>query len=103
MPGLPVLPDIPKRLERPGIEDIRNWSRAAPLAASTIAENVKDLVQDIKREGGIVIGVGIGVYGADEDNRRLYQDFIDCKDPSELPTKMASLLRKLTQRGIIGQ
>ena len=67
-----------------------------------VAENVKDLVNDIKREGGIVIGVGIGTYGADEDNRRLYQEFIDCKDPSELPTKMASLLRKLTQRGMIG-
>lgn len=68
-----------------------------------VAENVKDLVQDIKREGGIVIGVGIGAYGVDEDNRRMYPEFIDCKDPSELPTKMATLLRKLTQRGIIGQ
>jgi hypothetical protein len=68
-----------------------------------VAENVKDLVNDIKREGGIVIGVGIGAYGVDEDNRRLYPEFIDCKDPSELPTKMASLLRKLTQRGIIGE
>lgn len=68
-----------------------------------VAENVKDLIQDIKREGGIVIGVGIGAYGTDEDNRRMYPEFIDCKDPSELPTKMASLLRKLTLRGIIGE
>lgn len=68
-----------------------------------VAENVKDLIADIKREGGIVIGVGIGTYGADEDNRRMYPEFIDCKDPSELPTKMATLLRKLTLRGIIGE
>lgn len=68
-----------------------------------VAENVKDLVESIRKEGGIVIGVGIGAYGADDDNRRMYPEFIDCADPSELPVKMASLLRKLTQRGIIGE
>jgi hypothetical protein len=68
-----------------------------------VAENVKDLVDSIRKEGGIVIGVGIGAYGADEDNRKMYPEFIDCADPSELPVKMASLLRKLTLRGIIGE
>ncbi len=68
-----------------------------------VAENVKDLVESIRKEGGIVIGVGIGTYGADDDNRKMYPEFIDCADPSELPVKMASLLRKLTMRGIIGE
>jgi hypothetical protein len=68
-----------------------------------VAENVKDTIEAIKKEGGVVIGVGIGVYGSDDDNRRLYPEFIECADPSELPVKMASLLRKLTLRGIIGQ
>jgi len=68
-----------------------------------VAENVKDTIEAIKKEGGVVIGVGIGVYGSDDDNRRLYPEFIECKDASELPVKMASLLRKLTLRGIIGQ
>ena len=57
----------------------------------------------IRKEGGIVIGVGIGAYGVDDDNRAMYQEFIDCKNPSELPSKMASLLRSLTMRGIIGE
>jgi hypothetical protein len=88
------------------------WERLRGISATkkiviqftdgAVAENVRDLIAEIKREGGIVIGVGIGAQGIDEDNKKLYGEFIACDTAADLPAQMAKLLRRLTMQGVIG-
>lgn len=88
------------------------WERLKGISASkkivvqftdgAVAENVKDLIAEIRREGGIVIGVGIGAQGIDDENKKLYGEFISCETAGDLPAQMAKLLRRLTMQGVIG-
>jgi hypothetical protein len=88
------------------------WERLRGISATkkiviqftdgAVAENVRDLIAEIKREGGIVIGVGIGAQGIDDENKKLYGEFISCDTAADLPAQMAKLLRRLTMQGVIG-
>ena len=88
------------------------WERLKGISATkkiviqftdgAVADNVRDLIAEIKREGGIVIGVGIGAQGIDDENKKMYGEFISCDTAADLPAQMAKLLRRLTMQGVIG-
>jgi len=73
------------------------------ITDGAVADNTKDMVARIRSEGGVVIGVGVGAWGINDNNASIYgSDFIKVNNPAELPAKMGKLLRRLTAQGIIG-
>ena len=73
------------------------------ITDGAVSENTKDMIATIRSEGGVVIGIGVGAWGVNDDNASIYgSEFVKVENPSELPTKMGKVLRRLTAQGIIG-
>jgi len=73
------------------------------ITDGAVSDNTKDVVNSIRLQGGVVIGIGIGAWGISEDNASVYgNDFIKVEKIADLPAKMGRLLRRMAAQGIIG-
>jgi hypothetical protein len=73
------------------------------ITDGAVSDNTKDMIATIRAEGGVVIGIGVGAWGINDDNASIYgKEFVKVENPSELPAKMGKILRRLTAQGIIG-
>ena len=73
------------------------------ITDGAVSDNTKDVVNSIRSQGGVVIGIGIGAWGISDENASVYgSDFIKVEKIADLPAKMGRLLRRMAAQGIIG-
>jgi hypothetical protein len=73
------------------------------ITDGAVSDNTKDVVNSIRSQGGVVIGIGIGAWGISDENASVYgNDFIKVEKIADLPAKMGRLLRRMAAQGIIG-
>jgi hypothetical protein len=73
------------------------------ITDGAVSDNTKDVVNSIRSQGGVVIGIGIGAWGISSENASVYgSDFIKVEKIADLPAKMGRLLRRMAAQGIIG-
>jgi len=64
-----------------------------------IDSDVKDVVKNIEKAGGIVIGVCVGQYG--DESMKMFSYSFTVKTVSEMPGKFSALLKKLLNDGVL--
>ena len=73
------------------------------ITDGAVSDNTNDVVNSIRSQGGVVIGIGIGAWGISSENASVYgSDFIKVEKIADLPAKMGRLLRRMAAQGIIG-